>query len=89
MALAMLAPPLVWRTPLATAPTTTSASPGLVDAPARQAEAHTVAAPPALSTETPVALSPTLDPTLVERMTDDVIRRIDYRMRIERERRGL
>jgi hypothetical protein len=89
MALAMRAPPLVWRTPLATAPTAPSASPNLVDAPARQAEAHTVAAPPALSTEAPVALSPTLDPALVERMTDDVIRRIDYRMRIERERRGL
>lgn len=30
-----------------------------------------------------------LDPVLVERLTDDVIRRIDRRLRIERERRGL
>jgi hypothetical protein len=30
-----------------------------------------------------------LDPALAERLADDVIRRIDRRARIERERRGL
>jgi hypothetical protein len=30
-----------------------------------------------------------LDPALVDRVADDVIRRIDRRLRIERERRGL
>ena len=30
-----------------------------------------------------------LDPALIDRVTEDVIRRIDYRLRIERERRGL
>lgn len=30
-----------------------------------------------------------LDPAYVDRLADDVIRRIDHRLRIERERRGL
>jgi hypothetical protein len=30
-----------------------------------------------------------LDPRLVDRLTDDVIRRVERRVRIERERRGL
>jgi hypothetical protein len=30
-----------------------------------------------------------LDPRLVDRLTDDVIRRVEQRVRIERERRGL
>jgi hypothetical protein len=30
-----------------------------------------------------------LDPRLVDRLTDDVIRRLERRVRIERERRGL
>jgi hypothetical protein len=31
----------------------------------------------------------TLDPRLVDRLTNDVIRRMEQRVRIERERRGL
>jgi len=31
----------------------------------------------------------TLDPVLLNRLTDDVIRRVEQRVRIERERRGL
>jgi hypothetical protein len=30
-----------------------------------------------------------LDPALLDRLTDDVIRRVEKRVRIERERRGL
>jgi hypothetical protein len=30
-----------------------------------------------------------LDPVLVDRLTDDVIRRVERRIRIERERRGV
>jgi hypothetical protein len=30
-----------------------------------------------------------LDPRFVDRLTDDVIRRVERRVRIERERRGL
>jgi hypothetical protein len=30
-----------------------------------------------------------LDPRLLDRVTDDVIRRVERRVRIERERRGL
>jgi hypothetical protein len=30
-----------------------------------------------------------LDPALLERLTDDVIRRVEQRLRIERQRRGL
>jgi hypothetical protein len=30
-----------------------------------------------------------LDPVFVDRLTDDVIRRVERRMRIERERRGV
>jgi hypothetical protein len=31
----------------------------------------------------------TLDPSVLDRLTDDVIRRVEQRIRIERERRGL
>ena len=39
----------------------------------------------------PMAVGPVtkLDPALVERLADDVIRRMDQRVRIERQRRGL
>jgi hypothetical protein len=30
-----------------------------------------------------------LDPALLDRLTDDVIRRVERRVRIERERRGV
>jgi hypothetical protein len=30
-----------------------------------------------------------LDPALVDRLADDVIRRVERRLRIERERRGI
>jgi hypothetical protein len=31
----------------------------------------------------------TLDPGMMDRLTDDVIRRVERRVRIERERRGI
>jgi hypothetical protein len=48
-------------------------------------------APPAPPFSGPRATSPAtqLDPALLDRLTDDVIRRVERRVRIERERRGL
>jgi hypothetical protein len=43
-------------------------------------------APAARVTATPIT---TLDPALVDRLADDVIRRVERRVRIERERRGI
>jgi hypothetical protein len=43
-----------------------------------------------VSAKRPAALRVTdLDPALLDRLTDDVIRRVEKRVRIERERRGL
>jgi hypothetical protein len=37
----------------------------------------------------PVLLAASVDARLLDRLTDDVIRRVERRIRIERERRGL
>ena len=49
---------------------------------------HTQSAPPANIQTTPQQL-PKLDPGLLDRLTDDVIRRVEKRALIERQRRGL
>jgi hypothetical protein len=49
-------------------------------------------APPAVAPAIERAAAPQvakLDPGLLDRLTDDVIRRVEQRMRIERQRRGL
>jgi hypothetical protein len=83
------APPLVWRTQAATAQPPTPTSPRAGDAPVLQVESHTRGSSPAPCSETSSARAHAVDAALVERVTDDVIRRIDYRTRLERERRGL
>jgi hypothetical protein len=84
---------LVWRR---LAPTTHASAP-----PKHPVDIMTLAPPTAIRVsrtvshvvpDIPNPLSqgvPKLDATLVERLADDVIRRIDKRSRIERERRGL
>jgi hypothetical protein len=46
-------------------------------------------APSARPVGKPVICATALDPDLAERFADDLIRRIDRRARIERERRGM
>lgn len=83
-------PELVWR---ASEPKPVDA----IDAPHAQGSSAPVAHPvPIAQVETQAiaalqsALRPqALDTALVDRVADDVIRRIDHRLRIERERRGL
>jgi hypothetical protein len=45
------------------------------------------AAPPVRAAASQTVMK--LDPALVDRLADDVIRRVERRVRIERERRGL
>ncbi|WP_354098720.1 hypothetical protein [Bradyrhizobium sp. S3.2.12] len=66
------------------------ASPSMPGSPAQS----TPAAAPALTAtprtnSKPAVCATALDPTLAVRLAEDVIRRIDHRVRIERERRGL
>lgn len=74
----------------------------IVDQPSRLSPAASSPRPPARSLAShettpevarsgrPAALRVTdLDPSLLDRLTDDVIRRVERRVRIERERRGL
>jgi hypothetical protein len=86
---------LVWRAP-------TPAMPAATATPATSARhppsINATTEPPAIARIETTADAPhiraairaqVLDPALVERLADDVIRRIDRRARIERERRGL
>lgn len=58
--------------------------------PVRMSEAAPVPSPPVgRHPEQTIVRANALDPALVNRLADDVIRRIDRRARIERERRGL
>lgn len=86
---------MVWRTPAptppaATAPPTMSArtSPSASDATAAAGLGRTEPAADAAHVRADVRAQ-VLDPALVERLADDVIRRIERHARIERERRGL
>lgn len=90
-ALAMKRPvDLVWRSNTSAAATVgnlprsamTSASS------ASFAESTPAAAPPGRKIDKTVVCASALDPVLADRLADDVIRRIDHRARIERERRG-
>lgn len=89
---------MVWRTPAA-APAGTS--PGMARDPAvRPAREAASTAPLArtpgsgLGADAPARAVPplratVLDPALADRLVDDVVRRVEKRLRIERERRGL
>ena len=93
-AFATRSPELVWRThepPAADASGSTQGQPASASStratsatPAPNAESSddTQAVRAALRTQS-------FDPAFVNRVADDVIRRIDHRLRIERERRGL
>jgi hypothetical protein len=54
-------------------------------APTQEAEARPIVTP---QRTTPLQFGD-LDASLLDRLTDDVIRRVERRVRIERERRGL
>lgn len=85
---------LVWRTPQPqtesarettfTSPQTTVSRP-----PVRSAAVQEPAAEPARRSVQRALQASDFDPALLERLTDDVIRRVERRVRIERERRGL
>ena len=54
------------------------------------AQSVSIADTPARELKRPAVLQISdLDATVVERLTDDVIRRVERRVRIERERRGM
>jgi len=89
------APRLVWRTAPRQEEHTSGETrpddptPALLRTPAGAADRHEVAG---AVTPTARATAPhisDLDPRLVDRLTEDVIRRVERRVRIERERRGM
>jgi hypothetical protein len=84
---------LVWRTSESAASTASDAARpparyASVPAPARPIPPPSPAATANTSRNATVVCATTLDPALANRLADDVIRRIDQRARIERERRG-
>jgi hypothetical protein len=64
-------------------------APALGGAPAPSMPAAAMPAPSGRSGKDSAVCATALDPVLANRLADEVIRRIDYRARIERERRGL
>ena len=82
---------LVWRAP------SDKASPSVARATNSRESMHTTAVtpsaltPPSASktTERPIVCATALEPELADRLAADVIRRIDRRARIERERKGM
>jgi hypothetical protein len=95
-AFAMRSPDLAWRArepaPVAV-PATVQAEPVHTHAMhamhARQATAGSSVEPDDVQAVRTAFRNQPLDPAYVDRLVDDVIRRIDHRLRIERERRGL
>jgi hypothetical protein len=93
-------PPLVWRAPAAPSPTPVTSGLGPWHATGTAARAaHVATTPPEGTSMTRVSL-PSRAPSAssddvplgraqMERIADDVMRRIDRRQRIERERRGM
>jgi len=83
---------LIWRTPKATriAEQDVANSHDLAThaRSATLAPAPPAPAPPMISTQARPA-APRIDAAMLDRLTDDVIRRVEKKMRIERERRGL
>ena len=84
---------LVWRRPQIQQAITAVGSP---EAAALIPSTPIVGSTTEVTRSKPVALEQTavlattkIDPALLDRLTDDVIRRVDQRMRIERQRRGL
>ena len=57
------------------------------DAPRNQASSHAAGGAVAAEARAPVIAR--LDPALIDRLADDVIRRVERHIRIERERRGV
>ncbi|MDM0085087.1 hypothetical protein QTI17_31325 [Variovorax sp. J31P179] len=90
--------PLVWRVALPEAVTVTDATAGTdISVPASTAAPATafaraappVAAPVTASQAREAVRANLLDPAIADRLADDVIRRVEKRLRIERERRGI
>lgn len=90
---------MVWQKPAradASADDTVFGRSTLPPAPATRALAHGAPLPPAAASPTQVQQiaretqrALLLDPTVTDRLAEDVMRRVDKRLRIERERRGL
>lgn len=93
-AFATRSPDLVWRTREPTPTDTIESTEAQVTNPPPPARAESATLEPptefpnAQAAHTALRTQP-LDPTFVDRVADDVIRRIDRHLRIERERRGL
>jgi hypothetical protein len=83
---------LVWRSDDGRSAPTTGGSRTAANVVRGQSAYASAAAPPPATgrrQEPGIVSASALDPSLVNRLADDVIRRIDRRARIERERRGL
>jgi len=92
------APELVWRAaPSAIATAVERRANVASDAVAGTGPSHAIAGDAGVPHDVRAALAPTLapassnvlDPALIDRLADDVIRRVERRVRIDRERRGL
>lgn len=87
-------PDLVWRAALPDAQTATGKADDTPTPSSARVDPRTGSSPEPSGRETRdavrTALQPRdLDPALLDRLTDDVIRRVERRVRIERERRGM
>jgi len=89
-------PELVWRAPAAAStapdarPVATARTPSAaIDATSPRPASAGIEAPVDAARVHAAVRAQVLDPALAERLADDVIRRIEHRARIERERRGL
>jgi hypothetical protein len=80
-------PPLVWRSRGPTRAAPAIAPEGLVSPPATARQAPPV--PPAAAPAAAAAAPAKRDPLEVDRLADEIMGRIERRLRIERERRGL
>ena len=95
-ALPVRAPELAWRAPPARSPQDPDFARILMHPPragSSEPSASTAIAArpvvPSIAPAAPPVRATSLDPALVDRLADDVIRRVERRARIERERRGL
>ncbi len=79
---------LVWRTVVTAGPTVPARAHGARSDQAA-GDGSTVAARTSATTPSRPSLPPRLDGAAIDRLAEDVMQRIDRRMRIERERRGL
>lgn len=66
--------------------------PGVIDASGERTAVAAVSPTPAMAAVAAQAATParvTLDPSVTDRLVDDVIRRVERQVRLDRERRGL